>query len=198
MAYRSNRSSRSGSSGPAADLAYGLGWFSIGLGAMEVMAPGALARALGMRGRESLLQAYGLREIANGVAILASDDPTPWIWARVGGDALDLATLASAYHDDNPRKGNVGLALAAVGAVTALDAACAAALSAGVGQEPRRIYQYGDRSGMPLPPRAMRGAAGDFAPPRDFRTPEALRPYTETNDETSEDRGGADPLALPA
>lgn len=197
MAHRSNRSSH-GRASAAGVLAYGLGWFSIGLGAIKLMAPGALARALGMQGSETLLQAYGLREISNGVAILASDDPAPWVWARVGGDGLDLATLASAYHDDNPRKGNVGLAMAAVGAVTALDAACAAALSAGVGQAPERLYDYGDRSGMPLPPRAMRGAAADYALPRDFRTPEALRPYSDVSNNSTDDSPSADPLGLPA
>lgn len=197
MAYRSNRSSR-GRPSAARNFAYGLGWFSIGLGAMKLMAPGALARALGMRGSEMLLQAYGLREIANGVAILASNDPTPWVWARVGGNGLDLATLASAYRDDNPRKGDVGLAMAAVGAVTALDAACAAALSAGVGQAPDRVYDYGDRSGMPLPPLAMRGVAADYAPPRDFRTPEALRPYSNVSNNSTDDSPSADPLGLPA
>ena len=65
----------------------GLGWFSIGLGLVELAAPRFLTRRFGMEGSEGLIQAYGAREIANGIAILAADDPTPWVWARVGGDA---------------------------------------------------------------------------------------------------------------
>ena len=48
----------------AHSMARGLGWFSIGLGLAEVLAPRALTRGLGMEGNEQLVQAYGLREIA--------------------------------------------------------------------------------------------------------------------------------------
>ena len=75
-------------------LAKGLGWLSIGLGLAELVAPQALCRALGLEGRETLVQVYGAREMATGVAILMSHDPTPWVWGRVGGDVVDLATLA--------------------------------------------------------------------------------------------------------
>src|SRR5687768_13673830 len=119
MAYRSTRARRSAAM--AHDLAYGLGWFSIALGAAELIAPQALARTLGMRGSEGLLRAYGIREIATDFAILSSKDPAPWVWTRVGGDALDLATLATGLHSDNPKRENVGVALAAVAGVTALD-----------------------------------------------------------------------------
>jgi hypothetical protein len=117
-------------SGDARAVARGLGWFSLGLGLAEVAASRGLAAWLGMEGRTGLVRAYGAREIATGLAILLSrDDPAPWIRARVGGDALDLATLVAAGLDgDNPRKGNVGLALAAVADVTALDVACPRAL----------------------------------------------------------------------
>ena len=179
MTYRSENASSRGGSGVAHGLAYGLGWFSIGLGVLELAAPRSLARALGMEGSETIIRGYGVREIANGLAILASDDPTLWMWTRVGGDAVDIGTLATAYHDENPQKGNVGLALAAVAGVTALDVLCASALSAGMDEEPERFYDYSDRSGLPKPPNAMRGAASDFETPRDFRAPEALRPWTD-------------------
>ena len=160
----------------AQTLAQGLGWFSIGLGLTEIMAPRSLTRALGMEGHETLVQAYGLREIATGIGILCSKQPAPWMWGRVGGDALDITSLMPGLSDDNPQKHNVGLALAAVAGVTVLDIICAQALSANAAQ-PHRIYDYSDRSGLPGGPNAMRGAASDFEVPRDFRTPEALRPY---------------------
>src|SRR3954467_7772981 len=76
-------------------IAQGLGWFSIALGALELFAPRDLTRSLGMRGNEPLVQLYGLREIATGIGILMSKDPTPFIWGRVLGDALDIGTLAA-------------------------------------------------------------------------------------------------------
>jgi hypothetical protein len=156
-------------------LARSLGWFSLALGAMELLAPRALTRALGVRGREELVAAYGVREIATGIGILSAADPAPWIWGRVGGDALDLTTLAAWLG--GRRRGNVLLALAAVAGVTALDVICARSLDAGragMRQVPR---DYSDRSGLPRAPDAMRGAARDFVVPRDMRIPEALRPY---------------------
>jgi hypothetical protein len=112
-------------------LARGLGWFSIALGAVELLAPDTLTRRLGMGGSEGLVQAYGVREIMTGIAILSSDDPTPWLWGRVAGDALDLATLGAAINDRNPQRQNVGVALAAVAGVTALDVYCAQGLQNG-------------------------------------------------------------------
>ena len=140
------------------ELATGLGWFSIALGTAELVAPRALARFLGMRGSEPLLQAYGLREIGAGIGILMSRDPTPWVWGRVAGDALDIATLLPGLTGDHPRRENVLLALAAVAGATAADIYCAQALGSD-DDEGGRIYDYGDRSGMARPPQQMRGVA---------------------------------------
>src|ERR1700751_3255609 len=85
-------------------LARGLGWFSIGLGLAEMLAPKMLTRQMGMKGKEALLRFYGAREIAGGIGILMSGNPGPWIWGRVAGNALDLATLITGLGDDNPRK----------------------------------------------------------------------------------------------
>jgi hypothetical protein len=130
-----------------------------------------------MDGNENLIRAYGAREIANGIAILASDDPTPWIWGRVAGDALDIATLVTGLNEDNPKRANVGIALAAVAGVTALDVYCGQTLSRETTEPLPPLRDYSNRSGFSRSPAAMRGAASDFEVPRDFRAPEALRPY---------------------
>lgn len=143
MAYQQN--SRSSSSMMA--LARGLGWFSIGLGLAEMLAPRMLTEQMGMQGKESLLRFYGAREMAAGVGILMSDNPAPWIWGRVGGDALDLATLAKGLDEHNPRKGTVAIALAAVAGVTALDCISARALTAADGKG-RPVRDYSDRRGI--------------------------------------------------
>ena len=41
------------------------------------------------------MRLVGAREIASGFGILAQTKPTPWLWSRVGGDAMDLALLKS-------------------------------------------------------------------------------------------------------
>lgn len=158
-------------------LAEGLGWFSIGLGALELFAAPALARTLGMEGRENLLRLYGAREVASGIGILTRDDPVPWLWGRVAGDALDLATLTPGLGGGDSRAGNVALAMAAVAGVTALDVYCARALTEERDEAREPLPDYRDRSGLPHPPAAMRGAARDFEVPPDFRIPEPLRPY---------------------
>jgi hypothetical protein len=110
-------------------LARFLGWFSIGLGTVELLATRPLAQALGMQGQERLLQLYGLREIASGAGILATESAAS-VWSRVGGDALDVGTLALQLHDDNPKKANVAATIAAVGGISLLDWACAQGLAA--------------------------------------------------------------------
>lgn len=109
------------------DIARGLGWFSIGLGLAELVAPRTLTRALGMEEEAEIVRAYGLREIAAGVGLLTQKDPTPWLWGRVAGDVLDLATLAIGMDKRNPQRSRVGMALGVVGAITLLDVAVAAA-----------------------------------------------------------------------
>lgn len=175
MEYRTDIERPDRADSAAGQLARGLGWFSIAFGLAEIAAPQALSRALGMEGRETLLRAYGLREIANGAAILVADDPGPAMWARVAGDGLDIASLIPGLTEDNPKRGNVALALGAVAGITLLDLVCARSLS---GESARPMRDYSDRSGLPRPPEQMRGAARDFVLPRDMRAPEALRPYS--------------------
>ena len=178
MRYESEGSRRRGHPDSATDtLARGLGLFSIALGIAEIVAPRALTRALGMEGNETLVRLYGLREIATGAGILAASDPTPWIWGRVAGDVLDLATLTTGLEGNNPRQANLAVAFAAVAGATALDVYCAQQLSREDVRPLPLLRDYGDRSGFPRPPSAMRGAARDFEIPRAFRIPEPLRPY---------------------
>ena len=160
-----------------------LGWFSIGLGLVELMAPVRTARVTGQRGRETLVRSYGMREIVTGVGLLTARNPTPWLWARLGGDALDAATLLS--RTDRSRAGrHSGWALAAVGTVAAVDLASAllsqrTTAKAAASARPE-VRDYSGRSGLPAPPDAMRGRAlTDFFAPEDMRTPAGLRPLSD-------------------
>lgn len=161
-------------------LAQGLGWFSLGLGTTELFAPQAVARFLGMRDGTALIQAYGLREMAAGIGLLTSQNAMPWMMSRVGGDVMDLATLAAGFRKDNPKNANVALALAAVLGVTVADVVCMRGLNKHrqqmLARQKQAARDYSRRSGFPKPAQEMRGAARDFVVPEDFRTPKLLRP----------------------
>jgi hypothetical protein len=164
----------------AGKLAYQLGWFSIALGAVELLATKPLTRSLGMRGQERIVQAYGVREIVKGIGILTSADPTPWLWGRVAGDALDLGTLANAYKG-NPRRRNVAIAMVNVAAVTALDMMAAQQLGTIRRRQEMPARDYSARSGFPMGVEASRGAAKDAMIPADMKTPAPLRAYGDSD-----------------
>lgn len=112
-------------------LARGLGWFSIGIGLAEVLAPRGIAKIAGVRGNHTvLIRLFGLREIASGIGIFAQGRrPAAAVWSRVAGDALDLAALGAAFTSPRSRKGRVAFATANILAVTAIDVLCAQQLS---------------------------------------------------------------------
>jgi uncharacterized membrane protein len=128
-AYENRRSSQNGN---MERLATGLGWFSIGLGLAEAIAPGGVARLIGANDTgktRTLLRTYGFREIAAGVGILMQARPTPWLWGRVAGDMLDLASLGVGLASDATDRTKLSVATAAVAGVTALDIYCGKQLS---------------------------------------------------------------------
>lgn len=113
-------------------LANVLGWFSVGLGVAQLVAPGSVARLIGVReSRRSrnTLQAIGARELMSGVGILSNNRSAQWLWSRVAGDALDLSLLGSAMNSDRTERGRTAAATAAVLGIAALDIYCASQLS---------------------------------------------------------------------
>jgi hypothetical protein len=93
---------------PGDRLANALGWFSLGLGALETAAPGAM----------------GIREITAGIGILTKEQPSRWMWARVVGDVMDLGMLGAAVPTSQ-RRDRVAFSAALVGGILALDVVCA-------------------------------------------------------------------------
>ena len=105
-------------------LGQGLGWFSVGLGLAEAIAPDAMARLIGMDEKPEyrpLLRVFGLREIASGVGLLTGTKANGWLWARAGGDAMDLAVLGFASESSRANRTRLGIAAFAVLGVAALD-----------------------------------------------------------------------------
>ncbi|MCP3401901.1 MULTISPECIES: hypothetical protein [unclassified Bradyrhizobium] len=146
---------------PEDQLARALGWFSIGLGVMELFAPRRVTETLGMEGNETLVRAFGVREILAGIMTL-SVEKNAGLWARVGGDGLDAAALISGLTPDNPRKGNIALALLMVGGIAVLD------YRAAQETKPRRPPSkssrklYPNRSGFPKGVEAVKNRAKEM------------------------------------
>ncbi len=115
----------------AEQLARGLGFFSLGLGLSEFLAPRAIAKISGIDEKNTgFIRLMGLREIFHGLGIFAQGrKPAEAVWARVAGDALDLAALGAAFASPKSNKGRLAFATANVMAVTALDVICASELS---------------------------------------------------------------------
>jgi uncharacterized membrane protein len=106
--------------------AHGLGWFSVGLGLTELLAPRTLGRVIGVGYgplKGTTLRAFGLREIAAGVGLLSRRRPAAWMWARIAGDLIDLASLGAALRGRGRgrHRARVAGAIGAVLGVTALD-----------------------------------------------------------------------------
>ncbi|HEY3801445.1 MAG TPA: hypothetical protein VGL61_02525 [Kofleriaceae bacterium] len=106
------------------DIRRGLGWFSVGLGAAELVTPRLVAKIIGAvpNARTSfMLRLAGLREIGAGMSLLLTKHPLP-VWLRVVGDALDLGMLGVASTARRANGVRLVTAAAAVSAIAALDA----------------------------------------------------------------------------
>jgi hypothetical protein len=141
---------------PAHMTAKGLGVFSIVLGAAELFWPRAFTDFLGLDGYEVLIQIYGAREIATGIGILLVTRRALWVWLRLGGDALDIATVLYALLLPGAPVTNIVIALLLLAGITLLDIWCAYTLSDQQAAA-RRSSLYSDRSGIP------KGRTGDDA-----------------------------------
>ncbi|HEX5046824.1 MAG TPA: SRPBCC family protein [Gammaproteobacteria bacterium] len=124
-AIRGERAGREGWTGTTdgRGLATFLGWFSIALGAAELLAPRGTLGAIGVRpsrGNAAILRGMGVREIASGVGILSNPESKEWVGSRVAGDVVDLALLSCALLKAE-RPARTLLATAAVLGVGLLD-----------------------------------------------------------------------------
>ncbi len=160
------------SSGPgsltgADRLARALGWFSLGLGLTELLAPRMLTRALGLEGNETLVRAYGLREIGSGVLSLSVDKGVG-LQSRVLGDAIDIATVLALAPRSN-RKAAIAPALTALAGAAVLDIVAALWVARNERRNDEAARGYDRRSGYPKGLKNARGMARDFLTPPDMR-----------------------------
>lgn len=128
-----NRASHSGSLAQEARLAFGLGWFGIGLGLAELLVPRRFARTIGVPyEHHRLIRAMGVREIANGLGILIWPSASAGIWVRVVGDMIDLACLGAAFTSPHANRSRLATTAAALAGAAAVDLVCAQQLTRGM------------------------------------------------------------------
>ncbi|MEA2255551.1 MAG: hypothetical protein QOG35_1596 [Solirubrobacteraceae bacterium] len=112
--------------GDAATLATELGWFSLGLGTAQLLAPGRVNRAIGVRDdRRSRFwqRVVGVQELTAAAGILGRRRPVEWLWARTAGDVVHLAMLARARRGERcERPERLEAAIASVVSCFAADA----------------------------------------------------------------------------
>jgi hypothetical protein len=123
-------------------LGLGLGAFSIGLGLLEVAAPGRLARWLGVdrKAAKTAIALFGARELLAGGMLLRGPAVSTNVWNRVIGDGMDLAALGLALTGSNRRPAVAG-ALGFVAGATLLDALTAR----GLDQQSGRTFPRSER-----------------------------------------------------
>jgi len=144
--------------GPMRSPARALGWFSIGLGLAELAMPRRLARIAGAPNAPRLTRFFGMREIGTGIGILTSKDPSPWLWGRVAGDALDVATVgAGLVTRGRPLRTLTSLAML-IG-IAYVDMKVAEQAAPARKREKRAARDYSGRSGFPRSAAEMRGIA---------------------------------------
>jgi len=101
-------------------LGFGLGIFSIGLGLGELFASRQITRALDADGHETLVKAFGARELLAGASLLVAPTAPINAWARAAGDMLDIAAAGAAVRH-SPRNSIAWGALAFVVGALVID-----------------------------------------------------------------------------
>jgi uncharacterized membrane protein len=87
---------------PLERRALGLGWFSVGLGLAQLLAPRQVARWIGADeddpATRATLMGVGVRELTCGVGLLSKSRAATWAWARFAGDVMDLVLLGRVWR----------------------------------------------------------------------------------------------------
>ncbi|PWF55172.1 SRPBCC family protein [Massilia glaciei] len=98
-----------------------LGLFSIGVGMANLLAPRAVARAMGLPDWPMLVRLMGARELACGIGLLAQPRSVAWRWTRVAGDVMDLSILGASAFAPGARPRRLAATAIAVAGFSALD-----------------------------------------------------------------------------
>jgi uncharacterized membrane protein len=119
--------------GGAPKLTTGLGWFSLGLGTVQLVAPSRVNWLIGVKDdpRTRFWQrVVGVQELSAGAGILGQPRPVEWLWGRTAGDVMHLTMLARAFRRRRDDATRLAGAMAAVVGCFAADAYASASMTA--------------------------------------------------------------------
>lgn len=103
------------------NVARAVGAASIAFGIVDSLFGERFGKVIGAEGAGApMFQAVGAREIATGVAAIAAPHHPAPLWARFGGDLLDLAAIGIVIAKPGNRKRNAAIATFALVAGVAL------------------------------------------------------------------------------
>lgn len=109
----------------AEGMAIALAIFSVGLGLAEHFAPRRVARAAGVRRpdvrSDRIIRSLATRELSHGLAILGQPAQPAGVWARLGGDLVDLYTLGKAGRSYELNRAVAATAAAVLVGAAAID-----------------------------------------------------------------------------
>jgi hypothetical protein len=163
-------------------LTRGLAFFGVGLGLAELLAPRRLARTIGVKADHALMiRLLGLRELGAGLGLMQGSAAT-FLWARVGGDAIDLGLLAAALRSRRNERNRVITAIAAVAGVTVLDVVAALLATRNPAEPEWRVAREDQRGIERDDPQAMRSEADALMARHQsahYRTPRSDTPSQE-------------------
>jgi hypothetical protein len=103
------------------------GLVSTGFGVLQLLAPRAFARAIGMPFPPWLIRAVGARDLALGLAMLAQPKTVGWRRTRFVNDLLDTGLIGAAFFTPLSDRRRLTAFAAVAAGVIAFDACAAAA-----------------------------------------------------------------------
>ncbi len=151
------KSMATGETAPTA-LSNALGWFSLALGASELVMPRKLAALVGVEpdgATPLVMRLLGAREIVAGLGVLMQPQRPMPLWSRVAGDLVDLGLLGLAAGTKRTSGIRIAGAVAAVAGVMAIDVLAARRaqkafdaanqpiiFSVTINKPPREVYDF--------------------------------------------------------
>jgi hypothetical protein len=76
-------------------VAKGVGWLSIGVGLLALVAPPRMGGLIGYVEKPVLLRLVGVRDVCIGVGLVRQRNGRRWLWARAACDGLDAVIIAA-------------------------------------------------------------------------------------------------------
>ena len=106
-------------------MAKAVGWLSIGVGLVALVAPPRIGGLVGYVEKPALLRLVGLRDVCIGAGLTRQSSGRRWLWARAASDGLDATIIAA-----NLLSGGTSRGRAMVGMVVSLSSSLFALLLA--------------------------------------------------------------------